>query len=204
MIQQWYVEQLVLWSHKTYLMGNPFPYCPMAPQFLWHIPMTHKKRQVQISFDQGTEQWTMVWTCSEEIIIPSKQRLPRKFLADFLVFDTFPINPFEHFLTCYRNKDIPFFEGSVLLWPGKCQNWGELTTHWKISPHILKSFLQGGANVGLNAGSLLSFPSKHLIHWGVGVGSAHGRVQRGGFWGKREWKRDIQDYNELLSFLDPF
>lgn len=107
------VEQLVLWSHKTCLMGNLFPCCPVAPQFLWHIPMTHKKkRQVQeISFDQGTDQWTTIGRCTEEIVIPLKQRLPGKFLAHFLVFDTFPFNSFKHFLTCYQNKEIPFFWG---------------------------------------------------------------------------------------------
>lgn len=39
--------------------------------------------------------------------------------------------------------------------------------------HILKSFLQSQANVGLNAGAFLPLPTKHFIEGGVGAWSAH-------------------------------
>lgn len=74
------------------------------------------------------------------------------------------------FSNLLSNKHPPkkslFFERTQCSEPGKCQAWEELPTDGKvfISPHILESLLQRGADVGLDAGPLLPFPSEHLVH----------------------------------------
>lgn len=101
MIQQQYVEQLVLWSHKTCLRGHPFLCCTVATR-----PQVAKRRggckrsalaRAPISQDDGEVWW---WTCNS-----FKTKLTKEIIwSDFFGFNTFPVNPFKGFLTCYQNK----------------------------------------------------------------------------------------------------
>lgn len=115
-----------------------------------------------------------------------------------------PLQAFPNLLSNKNPKTTSFLEGIQCYRLSNAKLRESSQEMERFSPHILKSLLQCGADVGLDAGPLLPFPSKHLVHRGVGIGGAHGRIQRSRFWGKREGKRDLQEDSELFSFPDTF